>query len=431
MTTQPKTSRPTRVFLAKLQGADVFDPLGDPVGRIHDIVVLIRRRVPEAIGLVIEVTNKRRVFLPMSRITSMEPGAIITTGLVNLRRFNQRPIETLAMSELVDRQVTFKDGSGKGLIEDIAVEQDRSRQWLITDFYVRRVTPGAFRLRRGDALLVPPSQLSGYLDTTLPQEASTLLSTFAELKAADVADILADLPAQRRLEVSTQLTDERLADILEELGDEDRVEILSSLEAARAADVLDVMQPDDAADLVADLPEDVATNLLELMEPEEAEDVRRLLAYDEFTAGGLMTTEPVILPPDATVATLLAHVRREDIPPALASMVLVVRPPLETPTGKFLGAVHIQRALREAPQTLLGTIIDTQVEGVAPTVGIGTVTRLLATYNLVALPVVDPETGFLLGAVSADDVLDNLLPRDWRDEDEDVTDKTMERTIHG
>ena len=94
------------------------------------------------------------------------------------------------------------------------------------------------------------------------------------------------------------------------------------------------------------------------MEPEEAEDVRFLLSYAPDTAGGLMTTDPIILPPEATIAQALASARRADIPPALAAIMFVCRPPLETPTGRYLGAIHLQRALREPPSTLIGSIID-------------------------------------------------------------------------
>lgn len=200
--------------------------------------------------------------------------------------------------------------------------------------------------------------------------------------------------------------------------------IVSSLSTERAAHVLDVMQPDDAADLVSELSTQQASELLALMAPEEAEDVRRLLVYDEHTAGGLMTTEPVILPPEATVATALAHARRRDVTPALSAMVFVVRPPLETPTGRLLGVVHLQRMLREPPHEALGTLLDQDVEPVDPHDVIGKVTRLLATYNLTALPVVD-EDRRLLGAVSVDDVLDHLLPEDWREADDEVTDQAM------
>ena len=113
------------------------------------------------------------------------------------------------------------------------------------------------------------------------------------------------------------------------------------------------MAPDDAADLLGELAPAESAALLELMEPEESEPVRRLLRYSSDTAGGLMTPEPVILRPDATVAEALAHIRNPDIPPALASMVFVCRPPTETPTGRYLGCAHAQRLLREAPFELV------------------------------------------------------------------------------
>ncbi|MCR6492149.1 CBS domain-containing protein [Cellulomonas sp. P24] len=130
-----------------------------------------------------------------------------------------------------------------------------------------------------------------------------------------------------------------------------------------------------------------------------------------------MTTEPVVLGPETPIAAALAHVRRQDLTPALASMVFVVRPPLETPTGRFLGVVHLQRMLREAPHEPLGAILDSDIEAVAPHAPLLKVTRLLATYNLLALPVLDKEKR-LLGVVSVDDVLDHLLPEDWREGEE-------------
>ncbi|MEO7060944.1 MAG: CBS domain-containing protein, partial [Lapillicoccus sp.] len=207
---------------------------------------------------------------------------------------------------------------------------------------------------------------------------------------------------------------------LEELPEDDQVEILRGLDTERAADVLEAMQPDDAADLLAELPAEQQEQLLQLMEPDEAAPLRRLLTYDEKTAGGLMTTEPVILGPEATIAEALAVVRREDIHPALASTVFVCRPPLETPTGRFLGLVHIQRLLREPPHSSVGAVIDKSIEPLPAGAPLEQVTRMLATYNLVALPVVDPE-GRFLGAVTVDDVLDHILPEDWREDRHEVT----------
>jgi Mg/Co/Ni transporter MgtE len=214
--------------------------------------------------------------------------------------------------------------------------------------------------------------------------------------------------------VARGLDDERLADVLEEMPEDLRVEILQLLEAERAADVLEEMDPDDAADLISELPPDTAADLLKRMEPEEAEDIRRLLSYGDYTAGGMMTTEPVILPPDATVADALARVRNPDLSPSLAAQVYVVRPPLDTPTGRYIGPAHVQRLLREPPATLVSAVVETDLEPIGPDAPIAQVTRYFATYNLVAIPVVD-EADHLLGAVTVDDLIDHMLPEDWRD----------------
>ena len=413
--------------MARLIGTSVFDPLGDEVGKVHDVVVLLQMRgEPRAVGFVIEVSSRRRVFLPLSRITAIEPGAVITTGLMNIRRFTQRHVETLVVGELLDRVVTMRDGSGNVTVRDVAIERDRGMDWKVTRLFVQRASSGPLGLRRGETFTVRPDEVSGLAASADQQGATALLATLEDLKPADLADVMRDLPQDSQMRVAAELTDERLADVLEELGNEDAVALLSRLEAGRAAHVLDAMQPDDAADLVADLPQLKAAELLGLMEPEEAEDVRRLMAYDEYTAGGLMTTEPIILPPESTVATFLAQSRKVEIPPALAAIGFVCRPPLESPTGKFVGMIHFQRALRERPQRMVGSIVDTDVDSVRPEDSIGTVTRLLATYNLTALPVLD-DAGRLLGAVSVDDVLDHLMPDDWRVADEAVTDETIER----
>jgi len=411
----------TRVFVARLAGTTVFDPLGDQVGRVRDVVVLVRPKgAPRAVGLVVEVPGRRRVFLPLTRVTAIDPGQVISTGLVNMRRFEQRAFETLAVGELLERTVDLADGSGSATIEDVAIELQRNNDWVVTRLFVRR-TAAAHRgllRRRGETQLVSIEEVTGLARAAGQQGADLLLAQYEDLKPADLADVLHDLGNRRRLEVATALDNERLADVLEELPEDDQVEILRGLELGRAADVLEAMEPDDAADLLGELPSDQAAELLELMEPEEAKDVRRLLAYEDNIAGGLMTTEPVILGPETPIAAALAHVRRQDLTPALASMVFVARPPLETPTGRYIGVVHLQRMLREPPHEPIGSIVDTDIEPVEANAPLLSVTRQLATYNLLALPVVDDDKR-LLGAVSIDDVLDHLLPEDWREQDDE------------
>ena len=253
-------------------------------------------------------------------------------------------------------------------------------------------------------------------DPNEAQSATQLVASYADLLPADLANAMLDLPEQRMLEVAEELSDDRLADVLEELPEDEQVDILEHLGDDRAADVLDQMQPDDAADLIAQLPEERGETLLDLMEPEEADDVRFLLSYAPDTAGGLMTTEPIIVSADATVAEGLALIRRHELAPALGVAVCVTLPPYEPPTGRFLGMVHFQRMLRYPPSERLGTLLDQSLEPVRADTPIAEVSRILASYNLVSVPVVD-EHHRLVGVVTIDDVLDFLLPDDWRSTD--------------
>ena len=396
----------------------MYDPNGDQVGRVRDVVAAVRPdgRAPRVLGLVIEVLGRRRIFLPMTRVTSVDSGQVITTGLVNMRRFEQRPTETLVLAELLDRTVDVvdpqADGPVRGVVYDIGMEQSRTRDWVLSRVAVQL---GAKRFgRRGPTRVVPWAEVTGLTGAQPDQGATHLLAALDEMRPADLAGVIHELSSKRRNEIAAALDDERLADVLEELPDDDQVEILGQLGSERAADILEEMSPDDAADLIAELPPETAEQLLALMEPDDADDVRRLLAYEEHTAGGMMTTEPVILPPDATLADALARLRMPELSPALAAMVYVTRSPLETPTGTFLGVAHIQRLLREPPSTLVSAVVERDFEPLRPNASLHEVARHLATYNFVASPVVD-QAGHLVGAVTVDDVLDHLLPEDWRD----------------
>ncbi|WGW10547.1 CBS domain-containing protein [Saxibacter everestensis] len=412
-----------RVFVARLAGTAVFDPLGDQVGRVRDVVVVFRatmRQPPRTVGLVVEVPGRRKVFVPMTRVMSVDAGQVITTGLVNMRRFEQRTAETLVLAEMLDRPVTLIEDSQPATIEDVGIAQQRNRDWLVSKLFVRKggkSAPLGRLRRRGETLQVDWQDVEHSSLEPAEQGAAQLIQAYQDTKAADLADALHSMASKRRLEVADELDNERLADVLEELPLDDQIEILSSLPTERAADVLEAMDPDDAADLLGDLPDAQAEQLLGLMEPEDAKDVRTLLAYDDDTAGGLMTTEPVILPPEATIAEALAHVRREELPPTLASAVFICRPPLEPPTGKFLGLVHLQEMLRHPPHEAVGGLIDAEVEPLPADAHISAVTRLLAAYDLVSVPVTD-DGDHLVGVVTVDDVLDQMLPDDWRANDD-------------
>jgi flagellar motility protein MotE (MotC chaperone)/sporulation protein YlmC with PRC-barrel domain len=409
------STAPPRVYAARLVGLPIFDPQGDQVGKVRDLVAAVRSEVnqPRILGLVAEVFGRRRIFVPMTRVTNIDSGQVYTTGLLNMRRFEQRQTETLVIGQMLDRTVTIPGSGVTGTVFDVGMELARNRDWVLSRVAVRE--PGSGFRRRGQTHIVEWRDVEGLTRREEAQGATHLIAALHDMKPADAANVIHDLPVERRSAVVAAMDDERLANVLEELPEEDQVEILEHLDSERAADVLEEMSPDDAADLIADLPPETAAKLLELMESEDAEGVRRLMSYAEETAGGMMTSEPVILGPDATIAEALAHVRNPDLPVSLAAMVYVCRQPLETPTGRLLGCGHIQRLLREPPSTLVAAAVDKDMVSLRPDATIDEVAAYLATYNLVAAPVVDDE-GRLLGAVTVDDLLDHMLPENWRDQ---------------
>ena len=416
-----------RIFVAKLAGLPVFGPDGEQIGKVRDVVASLRtdRQPPRVLGIVVELVTRRRIFVPMLRVAGIEPNAVVlSTGSVNLRHFHQRPNEVVVVGQLLDARVTVEDGSVAAVVVDAAMEPTRTRDWSISRLAVRERTS---RLgRRGPVQVLRWEEVIGLGMAELssqPQGVQQLLAQFDTMRAADVANSLRDLPTKRRYEVADALDDERLADVIEELPEDDQKDLLAHLDDERAADILEAMNPDDAADLLSELSELDKNRLLELMEPEESAPVKRLLEYSFDTAGGLMTPEPVALTPDATIAEALARARNPELTPALSSMVFVCRPPTATPTGRYLGCVHLQRLLREPPSTLVAGALDTDLPRLLPTASLIEVTKYFAAYNLVCAPVVDEED-HLLGAVTVDDVLDHLLPEDWREtlhhEEEDV-----------
>ena len=404
-----------RVFLARLTGTAVFDPNGDPVGKVRDAVATLRTNnlPPRILGLVVEVPLRRRVFVPITRITSIESGAVVITGLLNMRRYETRPGEVLVLGDMLDRSITLIASSEAVLVEDMGMELNLTGDWLITRVHIMR--PGRGLRRKGATSTVAWDEVIGFAHSEQNQGVTNLLLTLANLRAADLATVLQDLPAKRRVEVAGALADDRLADVLEEMDEDDRVSLLAELEGERAADVLGEMDPDDAADLLREIGQERAEALLKLMEPDDAEDVLRLMNYEDYSAGGMMTTEPIVMSADYSVADALASIRHQEISPALASQIFIARQPLETPTGRFIGTVHYQRLLREPPSTLLGSIVDTDSRGVRPDASLHEVSSHLASYNMLSLPVVDANDR-LLGAITVDDVLDHLLPENWRND---------------
>lgn len=400
------------IFASRLTGLPVVDVQGEELGRVADIVVHNRgnNRAPAVKGLVVQLLERRPIFVPMPRIKNIDPIQISISGTVNTRRFVLRDREKLVIDYWFDRKVSVEGRTASSVIFDMAIEQVRPFTWEVTQVALNSGSKSLFS--RGNVEVISWQRVPE-LSHVGDSEADTVAAQLQELRPADVARELHDMPQDQRVAVVESMADEVLAEALEELPVTDQLAIIGIITTERAADVLELMDYDDAADLLAEMPKPQAEEILAEMTPGDAEDVRTLLSYDASTAGGLMNPEAVILAYDATVADALAMMRNEDLTPAMAAIGFVCRAPLDTPTGRYLGGVHIQRLLREPPSALAASVMDTSIPPLRPDASISQVARYFATYDLVCAPVVDDDLR-LLGVVTVDDVLDQILPADWR-----------------
>ncbi|MBN9644888.1 magnesium transporter MgtE N-terminal domain-containing protein [Corynebacterium mendelii] len=424
----------TRVYAGRLAGMVVRGPDADAIGRVRDVVVTVRQTgsVSRALGLVVEMVGSKRIFLPMLRIAAIEPQDItLVTGSISMRGYSSRIGELTIMGDLIGSKVHVDDPEhpelkGRALeIADIELERTRTRDWVISRVAVFTEKPKFGR--RPKLEIVPWNDVHGIGAGGVGQSNATaeMIAEFEDMRPADVALKMYELPAHQREQIAQELDDERLADIMQELSEEKQAQLLEAFDIERAADVLEEMDPDDAADLLGELPDEKADVLLELMDPEESAPVRRLMNFSDNTVGALMTPEPLVTTPQTTVAEALAMARDPDLPTSLSSMVFVVRPPTATPTGKYLGCVHLQRLLREPPSSLVGGVLDPDLPALLADDDQETAARFFATYNLVCGPVLD-EDKHLLGAVAVDDLLDHMLPEGWRDKDLRTDDDTRQ-----
>jgi len=388
-------SRITRLPLVGADGADV--------GHVGDVVLDRGGRPPRVNGFVVAV-QRRKVFVGVGRVGEIATdGLRLRRGSVNMRQFELRTGELL-VSELVGKRLRNARVVDVGLTP--APEPFAWEVATVATFAGRRV-PG---LRRTPEIVdwAEASELFAE-ERSVDRQAATL----GGLHPAEMAQSIARLPLSRRRVLAAALEDERLADLLEEMSEDEQVQLVEGLDRERLARVLDEMEADDAADLLGEFSPTLQDELLGAMDPEEAEPVRRLLSYEPDTAGGLMTPEPIILAPHATVAEALARVRDPDLPVPIAAQVFVCQPPLETPTGRYLGVVGVQRLLREAPSKPVGRCVDEDWDALPATASDKEVAGALAAYDVVALPIID-DAGRLVGAVTIDDVLDHMLPSGWR-----------------
>jgi magnesium transporter len=408
------------LYLSQAIGRPVLDGSGESIGKIADLIVAVGDRYPPVTGIVV-ATDRRRIFLPWSGLDRLDAdSARLRTQTIDIGRFQQRPNEILLRQDLMDKQIVDIDGRKVVRVNDLRLDEIEGRLRLVavdvgTSGLLRRLgIEGPFRVVARNLRLPVNERYIDWEDVD-PLESSIAAvrlrvphAGLAALHPSDLATIIDQLTPRDRAGVLASLDDERVADAIEEMEPETQVEVLEDLEPERAADILEEMSPDDAADLVADLDQETRDSILAAMEADEAEEVQELLAYDEDTAGGLMTTEYIALEASLTAGQAIDRLR--ELEPDAETVYYVY---VTDDDGRLVGVLSLRDLIVAKPDTPIGEVMIKEPVAVSANADQDEVAEVVAHYNLLAVPVVDEE-GRMLGIVTIDDAIDTVIPAGWK-----------------
>ncbi len=399
--------------LTRVVGSTIIDRSGDSLGRVDDLIIRLGAGgYPPVAGLRGQIGG-RHVFIPIGQIRELAAGPLqLTVETLNLRRFERREGEVLLYHDILAHKLINVEAGRLVRATDIVLHY-ADGVWRVVGIDTAARTVRDRTLRRSTdrpvdrAALVDWTRIEPFVGHVPTAKLRLPLPRLKRLHPAQIADLVEAASHEEGEEIITAVhgDPELEADVFEELDTEHQVEFLHGRSDAEAAAVLGGMAPDDAADLIGDLDQARRASILARLPARQQAKVQSLLAYNPNTAGGLMTPDFLAVAQDITASRALEHVRSATI---LVSLVYLI-----DPEGRLVGSSSLQDLLRAPLDSPCKDCLEPISARVRVDADFTDVALLMADYNLVAAPVVDHDNR-LIGVVSVDDVLETLIPEDWR-----------------
>jgi CBS domain-containing protein/sporulation protein YlmC with PRC-barrel domain len=405
------------VHLSSVAGSPLLDSDSERLGRVEDVVARLDdpEALPDVVGLKARIGG-REMFVPISRVAQLGPNAVRTsTTKLNLGQFERRPGEILLRRDLLDRKLINVSTARLVTAREVELE-DREGTWCVVgiDPSLRprlwRLAPRRFRGHDTEhGQFVPWNEMEPFVAHVPTSRLKLTSRRLARLHPAQIADLVEAASHEEGEEILAAVGDDKEleADVFEELDDEHQVEFLRERSDEEVASVLARMASDDAADLLLEIDQPRRLPVLNLLPAAKQLKIRGLLGHNPSTAGGLMNPDFVTVPSGVTVQEALAAVRASDLGPRLVSVIFLV-----DEDGLMVGTV----ALADLVRVDAGPVAEL-IEASTPVVGaeadLPEVAILMSDYNLIAMPVIDAD-GRPVGMIAVDDVLEHLLPEEWR-----------------
>ncbi|MGD0878892.1 MAG: CBS domain-containing protein [Anaerolineales bacterium] len=404
-------------YLSEILGRLVIDLDGKSVGKLRDVIVRPRAEFPHPLIEAISVELKKSVhYLPFASVAALfSPAIPLKYRSDEIPMYELMTEDVLRSRDVLDKQIIDTDGARVVRVNDVELLRFNGT------IYVSNVDVSWLGILRRMGLGGLAHSLSGHLKQNgiswedvelMHRDQSMQLRVPAkklhELHPAVLAEIVSDLNRLESGQLLVSLDVKHLADTLEEVEPEFQAELVEHMSDEKVADVLEEMEPDEAADLLGDLPKERKEDLLALMEKDDADEVRKLLAYPEESAGGIMTTEYASIPPDLTAAEAIQVLR--GMAEELETMFYVYVVDKEE---HLIGTFSLNNLIFAPPNQKVSDFMTDRIITVHLTDGQETVAQIVSKYDLLAIPVVDNQNR-LHGIVTADDALDKIIPTTWK-----------------
>jgi magnesium transporter len=404
------------LFLSDVIKKPVFDPKGEILGKVKDVIVVKGDPLPEISSIIIQ--RKGALYLLKWAAINIFNKRIIASLLYAdaIEDYTGGDSDLLAVRDIFDKQIVDANGAKVVRVNDIKLEGYNGTAVLIAvDVGMRGILRRLGIEGKSEEVLrffnsnLASNMISwNYMQPLRPELSAIALTVprqmLSELHPADLAELISQVSREEGRHLFKDLDIETAAEALSELKPEKQAEIINSIDTEKAADILEEMEPDEAADVLSDLPTEKAKEILEAIDKEEADDIQELLGHEEDTAGGLMTNIFIAYPPGISIAEAINRFRKDAEEIDAVYYIYVV-----DANEKLIGVTSLRDLLMADADQSLSDIMETKLKSVSPETDDMVVAEIISKYNLVALPVVDSEN-ILLGVVSVDDVIDMILP---------------------
>lgn len=411
------------IYFSQLINQNVWDGFGSIVGKLEDILIDgTEKKMPPIVALSIKKNPLDIEFIPAYQIASLWPSITLRVGADRINPYTPSGHELYLLDRVLDQQIVDTEGKRLVRVNDLQIARARD-QFVLTGVDVsgtgllRRLglekigrTVGKVINKTPEPVVIPWRFVAS-IEHDDPLRLSVAQNKIVKMPPADIAAIVDELDRHTTSALLAGFNNETLADTLEESSPGLQMTILSNMTAERAADILEEMGPDEAADLLADLPDGTSKALLGLMEKEEALDLQTLLKYPEDTAGGIMTTEFAHVPDNITVQEAIDYLRQSK--DAREDEVMYYVHIIDN-QGRLKGIVTLRDLVMADPQSKLQQWEEPDIIYVEPLTPQEDVAYMIAKYDLLSIPVVDPDSEEMLGIVTVDDAIDVILPTAWK-----------------